>query len=135
MARCELRWWEDRVSLLEIFLDTLTDPAQVVELRNALGDAGAVEWMDAAIARRFGPSWVWRAHHSRYVAVDWDSLLTRLASPTLTSAQRIALLRAWLAVAPRDVDLLAWCFEWAACESCRGRAVERMLEIGRGEGR
>ena len=105
LARCELRWWEDRVALLEILLDALTDPQQVVELRNALDDPGSIDWLDAAIARRFGPSWVWRAHHARAVLVDWDSLLTRLASPTITPAQKITLLRAYLAVAPRDVDL------------------------------
>jgi len=104
-ARCELRWWEDRVALLEILVDVLGDPAQVVELRNAIGDAGAVDWLDAAIARRFGASWAWRAHQARRVMIDWDSLLTRLAAPGITPQQKVALLRAWLAVAPRDVDL------------------------------
>lgn len=104
-ARCELRWWEDRVALLEILLDAITDPTQVVELRNNLDDPGSVDWLDAAIARRFGPAWVWRAHHAREVLVDWDALLTRLAAPTMTPAQKITLLRAYLAVAPRDIDL------------------------------
>ncbi len=105
MARCELRWWEDRVALLEILLDAITDPSQVVELRINLDDPGSVDWLDAAIARRFGPAWVWRAHNARAVLVDWDSLLTRLASPTMTDAQKITLVRAYLAVSPRDVDL------------------------------
>lgn len=105
MARCELRWWEDRVALLEVILDAITDPSQVVELRNNLGDPGSVEWLDAAIARRFGPAWVWRAHNAHATLIDWDSLLTRLAAPTMTPQQKITLLRAYLAVAPRDVDL------------------------------
>jgi TonB family protein len=104
-SRCELRWWEDRVALLELLVDELGDPAQVVEFRNAVTDSGAVDWLDAAIARRFGASWVWRAHQSRRVMIDWDSLLTRLAAPGITPAQKVTLLRAWLAVAPRDIDL------------------------------
>ncbi len=104
-SRCELRWWEDRVALLELLVDELGDPAQVVEFRNALSDPGAVDWLDSAIARRFGASWVWRAHQARRVMIDWDALLTRLAAPNVTPAQKVTLLRAWLAVAPRDIDL------------------------------
>lgn len=105
MARCELRWWEDRVALLELFLEVLTDPADVVRVRNGLSDPSAIEWMDAAIARRFGPGQVWNAYIARPVYIDWDALLTRLSSPTLTPQQKITILRAYLTVAPRDIDL------------------------------
>lgn len=105
-SRCELRWWEDRVALLEVFLDGLHDPASLSTLREGLADPSVVDWFDAALARRFGPAFAWRAAHARGELVDWDALLRRLSSPTLTPAQRVEVLRAWLVVAPRDIDLL-----------------------------
>ncbi|MBI5516004.1 MAG: hypothetical protein HY909_19635 [Deltaproteobacteria bacterium] len=108
-ARCELRWWEDRVAFLELALEVLTDPQELVLLRNALGDSGAVDWLDAALARRFGPSVVWRAVHGAPLAVDWGVLLDQLASTTIPLARKLQIVRAWLQVAPRDVDLrLRW---------------------------
>lgn len=104
MARCELRWWEDRVALMDLVLDTLSDPAELVRFRDALDDAAAIDWLDGAIARRYGPSRAWNAIH-RALYVDWDALLARLAAPGITVDQRVALLRAWLSVAPRDIDL------------------------------
>ena len=105
VARCELRTWDDRRALLDVLLVALTNPDDVVALRNGLSDRASVMWLDGAIARRFGPTWVWRARGARPVSLDWDALLTRLAAPTLTPAQRIALLRAWLVAVPDDVDL------------------------------
>ncbi len=102
--RCELRWWEDRVALLDLFLDTLADPTALARVRDGLDDASAADWLDAAIARQFGSSRAWRALH-RAVFVDWGALLNQLSSPTLTPEARVTLLRAWLAVAPRDLDL------------------------------
>lgn len=104
--RCELRWWEDRVALLEVFLDGLSDPAALSTLREGLVDPSVVEWFDAALARRFGPAFAWRAAHGRTELIDWDALLRRLSAPGTTPAQRVAILRAWLAGAPRDIDLL-----------------------------
>lgn len=104
--RCELRWWEDRVALLEVFLEGLRDPAALSTLREGLVDPSVVDWFDTALARRFGPAFAWRAAHGRTELVDWDALLRRLAAPTVTPAQRVDILRAWLAVAPRDIDLL-----------------------------
>lgn len=104
MARCELRWWEDRVALMDLVLGVLSDPTELVRFRDALDDASAMDWLDGAIARRFGPSRAWAAlHRARYV--DWGALLARLADPRATADQRIALLRAWLAAVPRDMDL------------------------------
>lgn len=102
--RCELRWWEDRVALLDLVLDQLADPVQLARLRDELDDPTSADWLDGAIARRFGASSAWRALH-RDAYVDWSVLLTRLASPALTAEGRVTLLRAWLAVAPRDLDL------------------------------
>lgn len=102
--RCELRWWEDRVALLDLVLELVPDPAQLARFRDALDDATSADWLDGALARRFGASSAWRALH-RTPYVDWSALLTRLASPTLTPEARVNLLRAWLAVAPRDLDL------------------------------
>ncbi|MFO0629214.1 MAG: AgmX/PglI C-terminal domain-containing protein [Polyangiales bacterium] len=102
--RCELRWWEDRVALLDLFLDALADPVTLARVRDGLDDGSAADWLDAAIARQFGASRAWRALN-RAVYLDWSVLLTRLADPTLTPEARVTLLRAWLAVAPRDLDL------------------------------
>jgi Flp pilus assembly protein TadD len=104
MARCELRWWEDRVALMDLLLGSLADPAELVRIRDGLDDASARDWFDAALARRFGASRAWVALH-RPLFVDWDALLARLAAPAITVEQRVALLRAWLNVAPRDIDL------------------------------
>ncbi len=104
--RCELRWWEDRVALLEVFLEGLHDPAALSTLREGLVDPSVIDWFDTALARRFGPAFAWRAAHGRTELVDWDALLRRLATPGVTPAQRVDILRAWLAVAPRDIDLL-----------------------------
>jgi len=103
--RCELRAWEDRAALLEIVLDALTDPNEVLRFRGMLDDPSAVSWLDGALARRFGPAYAWRAYYGGLAYVDWDSLLRRLAEPTRTPEQRVTLLRAWLTVSPRDVDL------------------------------
>lgn len=102
--RCELRWWEDRVALLDLFVDALSDPATLARVRDGLDDPSAADWLDAAMARQFGSSRAWRAL-DRAVYVDWSALLSRLAAPTLTPEARVTLLRAWLAVAPRDLDL------------------------------
>jgi tetratricopeptide (TPR) repeat protein len=102
--RCELRWWEDRVALLDLFLDALADPTTLARVRDGLDDASAADWLDAAIARQFGASRAWRALH-RAAYVDWGALLRQLAAPALTPEARVTLLRAWLAVAPRDLDL------------------------------
>ncbi|MEZ4390762.1 MAG: VWA domain-containing protein [Polyangiales bacterium] len=102
--RCELRWWEDRVALLDLVLERVPDPAQLARFRDGLDDATSAEWLDGALARRFGASSAWRALH-RTPYVDWGALLTRLASPALTPEGRVSLLRAWLSVAPRDLDL------------------------------
>ena len=104
--RCELRWWEDRVALLEVFLDGLTDPAALSILRDGLVDPSVIDWFDTALARRFGPAFAWRAAHAHTELIDWDALLRRLAAPGTTGLQRVEILRAWLAVAPRDIDLL-----------------------------
>lgn len=104
--RCELRWWEDRVALLEVFLDGLSDPAALSTLREGLVDPSVVDWFDTALARRFGPAFAWRAAHARAELVDWDALLRRLSAPGTTAQQRVEILRAWLTVAPRDIDLL-----------------------------
>lgn len=103
--RCELRWWEDRVALLELIVERVTDPAELVSFRNVVNDPSAIEWLDAAIARRYGPSEAWRAYLRLPLYVDWSRLLTRLSAPGTTAAQKVTLLRAWLVVAPRDIDL------------------------------
>ncbi|MEZ4410787.1 MAG: VIT domain-containing protein [Polyangiales bacterium] len=103
-SRCELRWWEDRAALLDVFADGIDDPAAIVSLRERVGDPAAAEYLDALLARRYGPSWAWRARR-RGPAVDWSLLLARLNDPALTPDRRLALLRAWLAVAPDDIDL------------------------------
>lgn len=102
--RCELRSWEDRIALLEILLDALPDPTEVVRLRALLDDPTAATWLDNALARRFGPAWAWRAAGVG-AYVDWDRLLTRLADPRTSPEARVTLLRAWLTVVPRDIDL------------------------------
>lgn len=70
---------------------------------------------------------------ANYRAEDADLLRTVLptgAEPWMTHDAAFGLidiLERW--GTPREVDLLAWCFEWAACENCRGRAVERMQAL------
>lgn len=104
--RCELRWWEDRVALLEVFLDELSDPAALSILRDGLVEPSVIDWFDTALARRFGPAFAWRAAHARAELIDWDALLRRLSAPGTTPLRRVEILRAWLTVAPRDIDLL-----------------------------
>jgi Flp pilus assembly protein TadD len=129
MARCELRVWEDRAALLDLIVQTASDPAEMAALR-ALLDDDATKYFERGVVRRWGPSRTWRAYQATQGVINWDPLMQRLAQPTADRAElnrRIDLVQAYLQLVPHDVDLrlrLLSLYELAG----RGREARRLAD-------
>lgn len=102
-GRCELRLWEDRAAMIDLLVRHTTDASNLGALRGQLpSDASA--YLDRAVARRFGPSNVWRAYMAGRGHVNWASLVRFLAKPNETIERKIEVTQAFVRIAPYDID-------------------------------
>jgi Flp pilus assembly protein TadD len=102
--RCELRVWEDRAALLDLIVRVASTPTELSSVR-ALLDDDAAAYFTRAIARRFGPSQVWRAFLASQGYINWDAFVRRVENPNLPLDRKIELARAYQQLAPHDIDV------------------------------
>ena len=108
LASCELKTWRDRRTLIDKMIQHVGGVAQQVRLYQALRSDGAVAaYLRRAILRNVRTPWdvdAVREGLGLEVPVDW-SFFSRLFRALTTPAQRLALVRRWLEVAPDEMDL------------------------------
>lgn len=103
-TRCELRLWEDRTALLDMLVRRVENAAGLGPLRNLLPE-DAQAYLDRAVARRWGPSQLFRAYLAQGGFLNWGTLIRVLEDPAAPMERKLALGRAYLQLAPRDFDL------------------------------
>lgn len=107
-AQCELGNWRARRTLLDMMLAHVGGVAEQVQLYRALsGSSDVASYLRRAILRRVRtPDDVYAVRWGLGldVGVDW-SIFSRLWWQNEAPAQRLALVRRWLEVAPDEMDL------------------------------
>ncbi len=102
-SRCEVRLWEDRAAMIDLLVRHTSDAANLGTLRSQL-PSDAAAYLDRAVARRFGPSSVWRAYMAGRGHVNWASLVRFLARPNEPIERKIEVTQAFVRIAPHDID-------------------------------
>jgi tetratricopeptide (TPR) repeat protein len=107
-AACELGNWRARRTLLDMMLANVGGvPSEVQLYRSLAGDASVASYLRRAILRHVRtPDDVYAVRWGLGldVGVDW-TLFSRLWWSNESTADRLALVRRWLEVAPEDMDL------------------------------
>lgn len=102
-GRCELRLWEDRAAMIDLLVRHTSDVSMLGALRRQL-PSDAAAYLDRAVARRHGPSAVWRAYLAGRGHIHWGALVRLLARPTEPLARKIEVTQAYVRIAPYDID-------------------------------
>jgi Flp pilus assembly protein TadD len=89
--------------MIDLLVRHATDATQLGELRSQL-PADAAAYLDRSVARRWGPSSVWRAYLAGRGHVNWGALVRFLARPNETLARKIEVTQAFVRIAPYDID-------------------------------
>ena len=129
--RCELRSWDDRAALLALMASAVSDPSELLSVRSTL-DKDGQRFLDRLVARRFGPTRLWRTWMGSLARINWGVLIRQLASPTVPIERKIELAQAYRTLAPWDIDVrlrLMSLFEQAG----RMREARRVADELRGD--
>jgi tetratricopeptide (TPR) repeat protein len=129
--RCELRAWDDRAALLALMVSSVSDPAELMNVRMLL-DKDGQRYLDRGVARRFGPTRLWRAWMGALATINWGAVMRQLASATVPIERKIQLAQAYRTLAPWDIDIrlrLMSLFEQAG----RMREARRVADELRGD--